>query len=67
MRSRQASGTVTLHAQRLIGGSTASSAVITGLIIAVMTIGWATSFLKPPAAERAAEPSAPAEPSPELA
>ena len=41
-----------------IGKFTASSVVITGLIIAVIGIlaAWATSFLKPPAAENAAEP-----------
>jgi DHA1 family inner membrane transport protein len=38
-----------------IGGFTASAAVITGLIIAVITIpvAWATSFLRPPVAEQA--------------
>jgi DHA1 family inner membrane transport protein len=42
-----------------IGGSTASSAVVTGLIIAVIAIAvaWATSFLKPPVVEDAAEPA----------
>ncbi|KAB2343382.1 MFS transporter [Actinomadura rudentiformis] len=46
-----------------IGNSTASSAVITGLIIAVIVIpvAWGTSFLKPPAVQdaagRAATPS----------
>jgi DHA1 family inner membrane transport protein len=52
-----------------IGGSTASAAVITGLIIAVVAIpvAWATGFLKPPMVEQAAEPAATTEPSPESA
>jgi MFS transporter, DHA1 family, inner membrane transport protein len=43
-----------------IGHFTASSAVITGLIIAVIAIAvaWATSFLKPPVVEAATEPVA---------
>ncbi|GAA4983473.1 MFS transporter [Nonomuraea thailandensis] len=47
-----------------IGSSTASSAVITGLIIAVIVIpvAWATSFLKPPAVQGAAERAATVEP-----
>jgi DHA1 family inner membrane transport protein len=38
-----------------IGGFTASAAVITGLVIAVVTIplAWATSSLTPPVAEQA--------------
>ncbi|MEV4062471.1 hypothetical protein [Nonomuraea dietziae] len=49
-----------------LGGSTASSAVVTGLIIAVIVIpvAWATSFLKPPAARSAAGPAATAGSSP---
>jgi MFS transporter, DHA1 family, inner membrane transport protein len=43
-----------------IGRSTASSAVLTGLVIAVLAIvvAWATSFLKPPLVAEAAEPAA---------
>jgi MFS transporter, DHA1 family, inner membrane transport protein len=50
-----------------IGGFTASAAVITGLIIAVIAIpvAWATSLLKPPVAEKAAEPTP--EPAPDPA
>lgn len=46
-----------------IGGSTASSAVLTGLIIAVIVIpvAWATSFLKPPAIQGTAGQTATAE------
>lgn len=42
-----------------IGAFTASSAVITGLVIAVISIlvAWATSFLKPPAIADAAAPA----------
>jgi MFS transporter, DHA1 family, inner membrane transport protein len=42
-----------------IGGFTASAAVFTGLIIAVLAIAaaWATSFLKPPVVEATAEPA----------
>ncbi|MFC7722870.1 hypothetical protein [Nonomuraea recticatena] len=49
-----------------IGSSTASSAVVTGLIIAVVVIpvAWATSFLKPPAIRSAAGPAAAAGSSP---
>jgi MFS transporter, DHA1 family, inner membrane transport protein len=48
-----------------IGNSTASAAVIAGLIIAVIAIpvAWAASFLKPPVVEQA-EPAAAAEPTP---
>lgn len=51
-----------------IGSFTASSPVITGLIIAVIAIpvAWATSFLRPPVVEQA-EPAAAAEPTPEPA
>ncbi|MFI0447230.1 MFS transporter [Actinomadura sp. 6N118] len=50
-----------------IGGSTASAAVLTGLIIAVLgiVVAWATAFLKPPVAEEDAV--ATAEPAPEHA
>jgi MFS transporter, DHA1 family, inner membrane transport protein len=51
-----------------IGSFTASSVVITGLIIAVIAIpvAWATSLLKPPVIEEAAEPTAePAQHNPE--
>ncbi|WP_214324977.1 hypothetical protein [Nonomuraea sediminis] len=43
-----------------IGTFTASSTVITGLIIAVISIpvAWATSFLKPPVTANATEPAA---------
>ncbi|MCA2230228.1 MFS transporter [Nonomuraea aurantiaca] len=46
-----------------IGTFTTSSTVITGLIITVIVIpvAWATSFLKPPAAQSAAGPAATAE------
>jgi DHA1 family inner membrane transport protein len=42
-----------------IGGSTASSAVIVGLVIALVSIpvAWATSFLKPPATAAAPAPA----------
>jgi MFS transporter, DHA1 family, inner membrane transport protein len=42
-----------------IGRFTASSAVLTGLVIAVVAIvvAWATSFLKPPLVEKAAAPA----------
>ena len=52
-----------------IGSFNASSTVITGLIIAVIAIvvAWATSFLKPPAVEEAAEAVAAEEPIPEAA
>jgi MFS transporter, DHA1 family, inner membrane transport protein len=48
---------------------TASSAVVTGLIIAVISIvvAWATSFLEPPVVDEAAEPAAVAEPTREPA
>lgn len=47
-----------------IGGSTASSAVLTGLVIAAIAIpvAWATSFLRPPLIAEAVEPAAAAEP-----
>jgi DHA1 family inner membrane transport protein len=47
-----------------IGGFTASAAVITGLIIAVIAIpvAWASSFLKPPAVAAAEQPAAVPEP-----
>ena len=40
-----------------IGSCTASSAVLAGLAIAVIAVpvAWATGFLEPPVAERAAE------------
>jgi MFS transporter, DHA1 family, inner membrane transport protein len=43
-----------------IGSFTASSAVVTGLVIAVIAIvaAWATSFLKPSVVEEAASPAA---------
>ncbi len=52
-----------------IDNFTASSAVITGLIIAVIAIpvALATSFLKPPVVEAAAKPAAAAQPIPEPA
>ncbi|TWF78305.1 DHA1 family inner membrane transport protein [Pseudonocardia hierapolitana] len=52
-----------------IGSSTASSAVIIGLIIAMVSIpvAWATSFLKPPATADAAEPVVAADVAPEPA
>ncbi|MEW9554845.1 MFS transporter [Nonomuraea sp. NPDC050783] len=42
-----------------MGAFTASSAVVTGLIIAVISVpvAWATSFLKPPVSADAAEPA----------
>jgi DHA1 family inner membrane transport protein len=48
-----------------IGGFTASAAVITGLIIAVITIpvAWATSLLRPPVIDETTEPAA-TEPTP---
>ncbi len=52
-----------------IGSFTASAPVITGLIIAVISIvaAWATSYLKPPAAKRAPGPAAAGEPGIEAA
>jgi DHA1 family inner membrane transport protein len=49
-----------------IGGFTVSSAVLTGLIIAVIAVAaaWATSFLAPPAVQVTAEPPAAADPTP---
>jgi DHA1 family inner membrane transport protein len=47
-----------------IGGFTASAAVITGLIIAVIAVptAWATSYLKPPTAGPATHPEAAPQP-----
>jgi DHA1 family inner membrane transport protein len=52
-----------------IGTFTASSAVITGLIIAVISIpvAWAASFLKPPVIADATEPAVAADVAPEPA
>jgi MFS transporter, DHA1 family, inner membrane transport protein len=52
-----------------IGSFTASAAVITGLIIAVIAIlvAWATAFLRPPVVETAVEPAAAAAPTLEAA
>jgi DHA1 family inner membrane transport protein len=52
-----------------IGNFTASAPVITGLIIAVISIAaaWATSHLKPPVAGQASEPTAAEVPAPEAA
>lgn len=52
-----------------IGSYTAASAVITGLIIAVIVIpiAWATSFLRPPASQSAGAPAPTAEPAPKPA
>jgi DHA1 family inner membrane transport protein len=49
--------------------TTASSVVITGLVIAVISVpvAWATGFLKPPAAEGAAVPDVAASPTHEAA
>jgi DHA1 family inner membrane transport protein len=49
-----------------VGGFTASAAVITGLVVAVVAIpvAWATSFLKPPVVEGASEPAAATQPAP---
>lgn len=47
-----------------VGAFTVSSAVVTGLVLAVLAVpvAWATSFLKPPLGEQAAQPIAAAEP-----
>ncbi|TMQ91397.1 MFS transporter [Actinomadura soli] len=52
-----------------IGGSTASAAVITGLVIAVLTVpvAWATGFLKPPVIEEPDRPAPTTRPAPEHA
>jgi DHA1 family inner membrane transport protein len=55
-----------------IGSFTTSAGVITGLIIAVtaVPVAWATSSLKPPVVQEAAEPAAalrPREPTPDAA
>ncbi len=52
-----------------IGRSSAWSAVLTGLISAVIAIpvAWATSSLKPPVGEEAAETAAAVEPTPTAA
>ncbi len=49
-----------------VGSFTASAAVLTGLIIAVISVpvAWATSLLKPPVVEQAAAPAMAAERTP---